>query len=147
MVVTGVLYKMPTKYYGALTTKADIAKVEAEPRTGIVEVLCKIESAKRIDLSAKDWGDIDMMARKGYCDASEYEARKPLSLSFREGEEPNTSGAVLTDAFQIKALLDEYGVEKPEDLIGQPVLVYKPNVAKPGQEPLGAGTLAFSRPE
>ncbi len=139
---------MPTKFYGGLATKADIEEVKAGDGAGLVEVLCKITLAKRIDLSDKEWDDeFDSMARKGYRDVPEYEVRRPLSLSFKEEGNVSSSGVTLTDALQIMALLSEYGVEKPEDLIGKPALIYKRNVAKPGEEPVGSGTIAFSRPE
>jgi len=141
------LIKMPTIFYGALTTQAERAKVEAGHGDGLVEVLCTITGTERRELRAVDWEDLDKGRAMDGRTAPQYEARKPLILSFSKEGEVHGSGTTLTDADQIRALFSEYGVGNEEDLVGKPVLVYKKNVAKPGQEPLGAGTLAFSRPE
>jgi hypothetical protein len=133
---------MPTKYYSADNSNLVIKAAEEK---GLVEVLCRIESAGRKVLTPEEWMHLDMMAFRELREKPQYEVRDPLQLRFQE--EVGSTGALITDALLIKAIFEDYGVENEQGLVGKPVMVCKRNTAKPGEPPLGCGAICFYRPE
>jgi len=122
---------MPTLYYDE---RAHPANAE---ETGLEPIPFRVETVHNKPLSDTESACLDSLIKRGYISKPEERAPYPIDVIFAGTS--GQMGVAMIDMVNIKAMMADFGIERPEQLTGKTVDVY---FAKASGK-----MVAFSRPE